>query len=51
MSSLASIRLNSFSDNIISETDTDVTALLTELDKGLLSIKDSLSEYHSNSLF
>lgn len=34
MSSLASIRLNSFSENFINDTDTDVTALLTELDKG-----------------
>lgn len=34
MSNLASIRLNTFNENFVNETDQDATSLLTELDKG-----------------
>lgn len=35
MSNLSSVRLNSFNENFINETDQDATSLLTELDKGI----------------
>lgn len=34
MSTLGSIRLNSFSESGLTETDHELTALITELDKG-----------------
>lgn len=35
MSNLSTVRLNSFNENFINETDQDATSLLTELDKGI----------------
>lgn len=35
MTNLSTVRLNSFNENFINETDQDATSLLTELDKGI----------------
>lgn len=35
MSNLVSVRLNSFNENFVSETDQDANSILTELDKGM----------------